>query len=139
MKQNHRKLYLVLVCLAVLALPLFDILQYIQYQQAQITYQIGYINWLTRPFIMPFCSLLLGWALVRFLDLQKPNHTAFTILLIILILYTILILPWCLIPIINLNLPWQTYLSILSITFTSIDFLPALFVVLGMGLAYFRK
>ena len=139
MKNNHRKLYLVLICLSALALPLFDILEYYEYIQLHTGYQIGYILWVNRPLIMPFCSLLLGWSLVHFLKLQKPNRIIFGLLLVVSVLYIIVILPWCLVPILNWSLPWPTYVNILSIASTTIDFLPALFVIIGMGLAYFRR
>lgn len=42
MKQQHRTLYLILVLVFALALPLFDILEYIQYRQMKPPYQIGF-------------------------------------------------------------------------------------------------
>lgn len=139
MKNNPRELYLVLICLSTLALPLFDILEYYEYIQSQTSYQIPYIRWLNQPLIMPFCFLLLGWSLVHFLKLQKPNRIIFRLLLVVLVLYIIVILPWCLVPILNWGIPWPTYMYILTIASTTTNFVPALFVIIGMGLAYFRR
>lgn len=139
MKNNPKELYLVLICLSTLALPLFDILEYYEYIQSQTSYQIPYIRWLNQPLIMPFCFLLLGWSLVHFLKLQKPNRIIFRLLLVVLVLYIIVILPWCLVPILNWGIPWPTYMYILTIASTTTNFVPALFVIIGMGLAYFRR
>ena len=73
MKQNRSTLYLILACLFALALPLFDYLEYIQFRQAQSTYQLGYLQFAIRPLILPMCSLLLGWFLVHFLGIQKQT------------------------------------------------------------------
>ena len=77
MKQNRSTLYLILACLFALALPLFDYLEYIQFRQAQSTYQLGYLQLAIRPLILPMCSLLLGWFLVHFLGIQKTNRKIF--------------------------------------------------------------
>ena len=77
MKQNRSTLYLILACLFALALPLFDYLEYIQFRQAQLTYQYGYLQLAIRPLILPMCSLLLGWFLVHFLGIQKTNLKIF--------------------------------------------------------------
>ncbi len=138
MKQNRSTLYLILACLFALALPLFDYLEYIQFRQAQLTYQYGYLQLAIRPLILPMCSLFLGWFLVHFLGIQKTNRKIFFLLVAILIIYIIFISPWCLIPILQLTLPWPDYINYLAIIFSQIDFLPAIFVIMGMGLAYTR-
>lgn len=131
-------MYLILACLFALALSLFDYLEYIQFRQAQLTYQYGYLQLAIRPLILPMCSLLLGWFLVHFLGIQKTNLKIFFLLVAILIIYIIFISPWCLIPILQLTLPWPDYINYLAIIFSQIDFLPAIFVIMGMGLAYTR-
>lgn len=131
-------MYLILACLFALALSLFDYLEYIQFRQAQLTYQYGYLQLAIRPLILPMCSLLLGWFLVHFLGIQKTNLKIFFLLVAILIIYIIFISPWCLIPILQLTLPWPDYIDYLAIIFSQIDFLPAIFVIMGMGLAYTR-
>ena len=83
MKQQHRTLYLILVFVFALALPLFDILEYIQLRQMQTSYQLGYLLWVNRPFVMPFCSLCLGWSLIRFLGLQKTNFKIFIVFVVL--------------------------------------------------------
>lgn len=138
MKQNQSTLYLILACLFALALPLFDYLEYMQHLQAQSTYQIGFLLLTNRPFIIPVCSLLLGWFLIHFLGIQKTNRKIFFLLVAILIIYIIFISPWCLIPVLQLTLPWPAYINYLAIIFSHIDFLPAIFVIMGMGLAYTR-
>lgn len=138
MKQNRSTLYLILACLFALALPLFDYLEYIQFRQAQLTYQYGYLQLATRSLISPMYSLLLGCFLVHFLGIQKTNRKIFFLLIAILIIYIIFISPWCLIPILQLTLPWPAYIDYLAIIFSQIDFLPAIFVIMGMGLAYTR-
>lgn len=107
MKQNRSTLYLILACLFALALPLFDYLEYIQFRQAQSTYQLGYLQFAIRPLILPMCSLFLGWFLVHFLGIQKTNRKIFFLLVAILIIYIIFISPWCLIPVLQLTLPCQ--------------------------------
>lgn len=139
MKSYHHTLYLILVCVFVLALPLFDIWEYMQLQQLSSTYQIGFLLWMNRPFIIPFCSLCLGWFLIRFFGLQKANFKAFIVFVVLLVSYTVCMIPWCLIYLFQWTLPWPTYVNVLSIIFSEIDFLPAYFVIIGMGLAYFRK
>ena len=136
MKQQHRTLYLILVLVFALALPLFDILEYIQYRQMKPPYQIGFLIWANRILVMPFCSLCLGWSLIRF---QKTNFKIFIVFLVLLISYTIFMMPWCMIPLLQWTLPWPTYVNIISIIISEIDFLPAYFVIIGIGLAYFRK
>lgn len=138
MKQNCKTLYLIFACLFALALPFFDYLEYMQHLQAQSTYQIGFLLLTNRPFIIPVCSLLLGWFLIHFLGIKKTNRKLFFILIAILIIYIILITPWCLIPVLQSSHLWPTYIGYLSIILSEIDFLPAIFVILGMGLAYFR-
>lgn len=139
MKQQHRTLYLILVLVFALALPLFDILEYIQYRQMKPPYQIGFLIWANRILVMPFCSLCLGWSLIRFLGLQKTNFKIFIVFVVLLISYTIFMMPWCMIPLLQWTLPWPTYVNIISIIISEIDFLPAYFVIIGIGLAYFRK
>lgn len=138
MKQNRSTLYLILACLFALVLPLFDYLEYIQFRQAQLTYQYGYLQLAIRPLILPMCSLLLGCFLVHFLGIQKTNRKIFFLLIAILIIYIIFISSWCLIPVLQLTLPWPDYINYLAIIFSQIDFLPAIFVIMGMGLAYTR-
>ena len=121
-----------------MSFPLFDYLEYIQFRQAQSTYQLGYLQLAIRPLILPMCSLLLGWFLVHFLGIQKTNRKIFFLLIAILIIYIIFISPWCLIPVLQLTLPWPDYINYLAIIFSQIDFLPAIFVIMGMGLAYTR-
>ena len=122
-----------------LIVPLFDILEYIQYRQMKPPYQIGFLIWANRILVMPFCSLCLGWSLIRFLGLQKTNFKIFIVFVVLLISYTIFMMPWCMIPLLQWTLPWPTYVNIISIIISEIDFLPAYFVIIGIGLAYFRK
>lgn len=138
MKQNCKTLYLIFACLFALALPFFDYLEYMQHLQAQSTYQIGFLLLTNRPFIIPVCSLLLGWFLIHFLGIKKTNRKLFFILIAILIIYLVFITPWCLTLILRSNFTWAPHISYLSIILSEIDFLPAIFVILGMGLAYFR-
>ena len=102
-------------------------------------YQIGFLIWANRILVMPFCSLCLGWSLIRFLGLQKTNFKIFIVFVVLLISYTIFMMPWCMIPLLQWTLPWPTYVNIISIIISEIDFLPAYFVIIGIGLAYFRK
>ena len=55
----------------------FRYLEYIQFRQAQLTYQYGYLQLAIRPLILPMCSLLLGWFLVHFLGILKNNRKIF--------------------------------------------------------------
>ena len=138
MKQKHKPFYLIYACFFTLTLPIFDYLKCMQYLQIQSAYQYGYLQLAIRPLILPMCSLLLGWFLVHFLGIQKTNRKIFFLLVAILIIYIIFISPWCLIPILQVTLPWPAYINYLAIIFSHIDFLPAIFVIMGMGLAYTR-
>ena len=77
MKQNRSTLYLILACLFALALPLFDYLEYIQFRQAQSTYQLGYLQLAIRPLILPMCFPLAGMVSSTFLGIQKINRKIF--------------------------------------------------------------
>lgn len=81
---------------------------------------------------------LAGMVSSTFSRYPKTNRKIFFILVAILIIYIIFISPWCLIPILQLTLQWPAYIDYLAIIFSQIDFLPAIFVIMGMGLAYTR-
>lgn len=70
---------------------------------------------------------------------SKKQILKYIVFVVLLISYTIFMMPWCMIPLLQWTLPWPTYVNIISIIISEIDFLPAYFVIIGIGLAYFRK
>lgn len=100
---------------------------------------MGYLIWFNKSIIIPFCSFFLGYFLIQMLDVRNPNKFAFRFFMIILILYIISMFPWSLYPLFPTTISWSAYHGTITFLINEVDFLPAIFVIVGMGLAYFRK